>query len=180
MTNQSTSMPRSFLPRVQSTLSLATCIVASVGALWLLFEVDVFSKYRHGLFSPYLSSILLTIYLWQFIILRSNLSNLQKRISFGLLLSAALPFIYWRCFPVPTIEINTFGHIIGNPIWVLPIPIASFFLFNEDAFQHLSEKRIALWICQIVVAFAVWTAVWSWILILTGLATSWQYGFSGC
>ena len=161
-------------------LCLATGILASVGLTFVMFDSETTASSQSGFFSPYFSVITMMIYLWQFIILRSKLSLRQKSAAFALVLGTAIPFIYWKCMVLRTVESGTLGHLLGNPIWVLPVPVVTFFMFSRKSLDDLSEFQLGGFVLLVFVALFVWTAVVSLTLVLTGLAPNWEVYFTSC
>lgn len=167
-------------PSVARFLMCAMSALVSLVVITALFDSGCHPKFQYGFFSPYFSLILLIIYLWQFAILRSHLSWRAKQTCFAIVLAVSLPFIYWRCFPVPTIEVGTLTHVLANSVWVLPVPIATFYLLGKTSLRDLSENRLAALASRIILAVFAWTVIWSSTLMITGLAANWTNNFSAC
>ena len=172
--NETTARLRDTTTPVAQVVLCATAAITSVVILTVLFDAECHSKFRSGLFSPYFSMIMSAIYAWQFAILQARFAWHVKQLCFALVVAASLPFIYWRCFPLPTIESGTLVHCIANPVWVLPIPIATFYMFRRTRFRELSEMQIFRFVALVVLALFAWSVVCSLSLIYAGLAANWH------
>ena len=124
--------------------------------------------------------MLAMIYAWKIVITASCLPKLHKRSCFLLLIALALPFVYWKCAVTPTIEAYSLAHIFGSPIWILAIPIVSFFLFEFSSGPQPIEKHLTRWFIETVVLIPIWTGIVAFTLIATGLASDWTNMFFGC
>ena len=180
MPKTTTARTSSFISQGARMLLFALGAIASVVVLKVLFDAECHSRFAYGFFSPYFSSILLVIYVWQFAILQTRLSWQSKQLCFAMVLAVSLPFIHWRCFPLPTIEAGTLTHFVSNPAWVLPVPVATFYKLRRTSFRDLSEKQFAILVCLISFAVLVWSVAWLCMLVITGFAPSWVNYFTNC
>ena len=180
MTNHPTPIKKTSATSVSFPVLVLMGAVASLGLLFVMFQCDANPRFNYGYFSPYCTSILAIIYAWKIIILRSCLPNFQKRNSFLLLMGLALPFVFWKCAVTPTVEAYSLAHILGSPIWILLIPIASFFLFEFTSGPQSIEKHLPRLFVETVILFPIWTAIVAVTLVATGLTADWTNMFFRC
>ena len=148
------------------TILLATLFFA---ALITFFQDSAGSRNYFGVFSPYVSTLLATIYFWKWLILRSGWCRSDRRRAYWILLACLLPFVYWRCLLIPTYH-SLFTHLILSPIWVYAIPTISFFWLDQCGKTPNSETYFGRSLIEIFAVLPIWSVLFTLFCLAIGAA----------
>ena len=159
--------------------SFAVGLVFTAAILNEFFSIDPIKlRSSYGIFSPYYSMMLATIYGWKFVIAKQAISRDTKELKFFCLLAVMLPFLYWRCVLFP--NMSTFSRIVANPIWIFAIPFISFFKFDLKR-MYINDNEYWKRSCiEMFIISPAWSICFGILLWATNLVENWRAVFWGC
>ena len=149
----------------------------TIAVLITLHSRQAGPKNYFGVFSPYFSSLLAAIYLWKFAILRSRWPRASRQVAFVILLALAMPFVYFKCIMLPTYA-SYWTHLVVTPLWVLTIPVVSFFFFDQKKKLVRFDEYWLRSLIELTVLVPIWSVILSIVTVYLGLAEI--YYIRGC